>query len=94
MNHGGFVAFYFGSVKGVYAIHSSSFADGAYAGNPMGFVFSTNDGNFYYSGYTALCMDMKLIPLWVKLDFAVLPIGSNFTMDVARFKVESLRFKV
>ncbi|MEP7318807.1 MAG: hypothetical protein ABI921_08690 [Panacibacter sp.] len=26
---------------------------------------------------------MQLIPLWAKLDFAVLPIGGNFTMDVA-----------
>jgi len=24
-----------------------------------------------------------LIPLWAKLDFSVLPIGDNFTMDVA-----------
>ena len=26
---------------------------------------------------------MQLIPHWVKLDFAVMPIGGNFTMDVA-----------
>jgi len=26
-------------------------------------------------------MDMQLIPHWAKLDFAVLPIGDNFTMD-------------
>jgi L-ascorbate metabolism protein UlaG (beta-lactamase superfamily) len=83
MNHGGPIAFDFGAVRGVNAIHSSSFPDGGYAGNPMGFVFTTPTGNFYYAGDTALTMDMQLIPLWAKLDFAVLPIGGNFTMDSA-----------
>ncbi|CAN5746244.1 metal-dependent hydrolase [soil metagenome] len=83
MNHGGPIAFDFGTARGVNAIHSSSLPDGSYGGNPMGFVFNTGSGNFYYSGDTALTLDMQLIPLWAKLDFAVLPIGSNFTMDVA-----------
>ena len=83
MNHGGPASFEFGKVRAVNAIHSSSFADGTYAGNPLGFVFTTSEGNFYYAGDTALTMDMQLIPLWAKIDFAVLPIGGNFTMDVA-----------
>lgn len=83
MNHGGFMEFPFGKVKGVNAIHSSSFPNGSYAGNPLGFVVHTKEANFYYGGDTALTMDMQLIPLWGKIDFAVLPIGSNFTMDVA-----------
>lgn len=83
MNHGGPITFDFGTARGVNAIHSSSLPDGSYGGNPMGFVFNTPAGNFYYSGDTALTLDMQLIPLWAKLDFAVLPIGSNFTMDVA-----------
>ena len=83
MNHGGPIPFGFGTARGVNAIHSSSFPDGSYAGNPMGFVFTTAEGNFYYSGDTALTLDMQLIPLWVKLDFVVLPIGGNFTMDAA-----------
>ena len=81
MNHGGFIPFDFGKVKGVNAVHSSSFGDGSYAGNPMGFVFNTVEGDFYVAGDTALTMDMQLIPLWAKLTFSVLPIGSNFTMD-------------
>jgi L-ascorbate metabolism protein UlaG (beta-lactamase superfamily) len=52
-----------------------------YAGNPMGFVFTTPEGNFYVAGDTALTMDMQLIPLWAKLDFSVFPIGGNYTMD-------------
>lgn len=83
MNHGGPIKFDFGTARGVNAVHSSSLPDGSYAGNPMGFVFTTSDKNFYYSGDTALTLDMQLIPLWAKLDFAVMPIGSNFTMDVA-----------
>jgi len=34
------------------------------------------------AGDTALSMDMKLIPMRTKLDLAIFPIGSNFTMDV------------
>ena len=80
MNHGGKKSFDFGSVKCVNAIHSSGLPDGSYGGNPMGFVVTTDDGNFYYSGDTALTMDMQLIPRWAKLDFAVLCIGDHFTM--------------
>lgn len=83
LNHGGFVDFDFGKVKGVNAIHSSSFPDGSYAGNPLGFVFTSTEGNFYFAGDTALTMDMQLIPRWAKLDFSLLPIGGNYTMDVA-----------
>jgi len=83
LNHGGPIAFDFGKVRAVNAIHSSSFSDGSYAGNPLGFVFTTPAGNFYVAGDTALTMDMQLIPLWAKLDLAILPIGGNYTMDVA-----------
>lgn len=83
MNTGGKWKFDFGVVKCVVAQHSSSFPDGSYAGNPMGFIFNTADGNFYYSGDTALTLDMQLIPSWINLNFAVLPIGDNFTMDVS-----------
>jgi L-ascorbate metabolism protein UlaG (beta-lactamase superfamily) len=81
LNHGGKVKTAFGTVRYVNAIHSSEFPDGAYGGNPGGFVIQTEEGNFYYSGDTALTMDMKLIPMYCKLDFAVLPIGGYFTMD-------------
>jgi len=80
MNTGGRRDFDFGSVKCVNAIHSSVMPDGTYGANPMGFVITTNDKSFYYSGDTALTMDMQLIPRWAKLDFAVLCIGDNFTM--------------
>ncbi|MBC7588491.1 MAG: metal-dependent hydrolase [Chitinophagaceae bacterium] len=83
MNTGGKWSFDFGTVKCTVAQHSSSLPDGTYGGNPLGFVFMTNEGNFYYSGDTALTLDMQLIPVWAKLNFSVLPIGDNFTMDVS-----------
>ena len=49
----------------------------------MGFIIYGDDGNFYYSGDTALTLDMQLIPQWAKLNFAVLPVGDNFTMGYA-----------
>ena len=82
MNTGGKWAFDFGTVKCVVAQHSSGLPDGSYGGNPMGFVFTTRDGNFYYSGDTALTLDMQLVPQYTTLNFAVLPIGDNFTMGI------------
>lgn len=80
MNTGGKWKFEFGIVKCVVAQHSSGLPDGTYGGNPMGFIFSSDDGNFYYSGDTALTLDMQLVPRHAKIRFAVLPIGDNFTM--------------
>ncbi len=82
MNHGGRWKFEFGTVKYVNAIHSSAFPDGTYGGNPGGFVIESEHKNIYIAGDTALTYDMKLIPLRTKLDLAILPIGSNYTMDV------------
>ncbi len=83
MNIGGSWEFEFGKVHMVNAVHSSSFADGSYGGNPVGFVIQFNNNKtVYYSGDTALTLDMQLIPLKHNLDIALLPIGNNFTMDV------------
>ncbi len=82
MNHGGSWNFEFGKLKYVTAHHSSSFPDGTYGGNPGGFVLESNGKNIYIAGDTALTMDMKLIPMRTKLDLAILPVGSNYTMDI------------
>lgn len=84
MNTGGKWTFDFGSVKCVVAQHSSSLPDGTYGGNPMGFVVDGGNGNtFYYSGDTALTLDMQLIPRTsAPLKVALLPIGDNFTMGI------------
>jgi len=82
MNHGGSWSFDFGRVKYVNAIHTSSFPDGTYGGQPGGFVIEGEHKNIYIAGDTALAYDMKLIPMQTKLDLAILPIGDNFTMGV------------
>ena len=83
MNHGGKWSFDFGTVRYVNAVHSSVLPDGTYGGNPGGFVISGEDGCFYFAGDTALTWDMKLLPIICpKLDFAILPMGDNFTMGV------------
>lgn len=82
MNHGGDVTLENQiNIKAVNAVHSSSFPDGSYGGNPVGFVFTSEDACIYLAGDTALTMDMQLIPMTCKpLDLAILPIGNVFTM--------------
>lgn len=82
LNHGGSHTLEFGRVKYVNAIHSSTLPDGSSGGCPGGFVIETGEGNFYYSGDTALTMDMKLIGESVPLKFAALCVGDTFTMGI------------
>lgn len=82
MNHGGSWQFDFGKLTYTNAIHSSSFPDGTYGGQPGGFIIESDEANVYIAGDTALTYDMKLIPKQCKIDFAVLPIGDNFTMGI------------
>jgi len=82
MNHGGSWDFEFGNLKYVNAIHTSSFPDGSYGGQPGGFIIEGERKTIYIAGDTALTMDMKLIPMQTKLDLAILPIGDNFTMGI------------
>ncbi len=74
-------SFDFGKLRFLPAWHSSGLPDGSYGGNPGGYLVQGQEGNFYYSGDTCLMMDMQLVPRFAKLDFAILPVGGNFTMD-------------
>jgi L-ascorbate metabolism protein UlaG (beta-lactamase superfamily) len=82
MNHGGSWNFDFGKVTFTNAVHSSSFPDGTYGGQPGGFVIEAKAANIYIAGDTSLTMDMQLIPIHTQLDLAILPIGDNFTMGI------------
>lgn len=82
MNHGGQWDFEFGKLKYVNAVHTSSFPDGSYGGQPGGFIIEGEHKTIYIAGDTALTYDMKLIPKQFKLDLAILPIGDNFTMGI------------
>ena len=81
MNVGGKWTFDFGTVKMTIAAHSSSLLDGTYAGVAAGFIIEAEGKVIYYAGDTALTLEMKLIADEYKVDWAILPIGSNFTMD-------------
>lgn len=74
--------FEFGNLRMVWATHSSSLPDGSYGGNPAGFVLESAGKSIYFAGDTALNMDMKLLADLYNLDYAILPIGGNYTMDV------------
>jgi L-ascorbate metabolism protein UlaG (beta-lactamase superfamily) len=82
LNPGGTYVSDFGRVKCVNAIHSSSLPDGSYGGTSGGFVVESSDANFYYSGDTALTLDVKLISETTKLKFAVMCVGGTLTMDI------------
>jgi L-ascorbate metabolism protein UlaG (beta-lactamase superfamily) len=82
LNPGGTYSSDFGRVKCVNAIHCSSLPDGSYGGSAGGFVVESADANFYYSGDTALTLDMQLISQTTRLKFAVLCIGGALTMDI------------
>jgi len=81
MNYG-VANFDFGRLRMVWATHSSSMPDGSYGGNPAGFVLETAGKTIYFAGDTSLNADMKILADLYTLDYAILPIGGNYTMDV------------
>lgn len=74
--------FDFGNLRTVWATHSSSNPDGSYGGNPAGFVLQLEGKSVYFAGDTALTMEMKILADLYNLDYAILPIGGHYTMDV------------
>jgi len=70
----------FGYLKFTQALHGSGLPDGAYGGNPAGFLLTTkSQKKIYFACDTGLFGDMRLIGE-EGLALAVLPIGDNFTM--------------
>jgi L-ascorbate metabolism protein UlaG (beta-lactamase superfamily) len=95
-NLGGGSQHAFGRVELTLAHHSSQLPDGAYGGNPSGFLLSLKESGakVYFACDTALFSDMQRIG-GDGLDLAVLPIGDLFTMgpDAALEAVKLLRPK-
>lgn len=81
MNFGQY-KFDFGTVRMVWAAHSSGLPDGHYGGNPAGFVLDIEHKQIYFAGDTSLTVEMNLLSELYKLNYAILPIGGNYTMDV------------
>lgn len=77
MNLGGSFIFPFGTVTVVPALHSAGVAGGIACGFVIQFA---DDTVVYFAGDTALFSDMSLIGDKQKIDYAILPIGDNYTM--------------
>lgn len=74
--------FDFGTLRTVWAVHSSANPDESYGGNPAGFVLELEGKTIYFAGDTALTLEMKILADLYNLDYAILPIGGHYTMDV------------
>jgi L-ascorbate metabolism protein UlaG (beta-lactamase superfamily) len=79
MNLGGGIDLPWGRVTMTLAHHSSSLPDGAYGGNPGGYLIDTEGQRVYLACDTALFIDMKLLAT-PRIDLAIVPIGDRFTM--------------
>ena len=81
INFGGSAKFDDMMISMVPASHTSSFPDGAYGGEPCGYMFRFHGKNIYFAGDTGVMADMGIFPqLFGNIDLAVLPIGSHYTM--------------
>ena len=79
MHLGGTHKFDFGHVRIVPAFHGS----GVPGGHACGFIVDFYGTKLYFAGDTALFGDMQLLQRLDPFDYAVLPIGDNFTMGPA-----------
>lgn len=77
MHLGGTFMFPFGKVRLTLAFHGS----GVPGGHACGFVVDFYGTKVYFAGDTGLFSDMQLLQRLDPFDYAVLPIGGNFTMD-------------
>jgi len=83
MHIGGGYNFDFGRVKFTIAHHGSQTPEGTYAGEPAGVIIKADGKIIYHTGDTGLFLDMKLISeMNGPIDYMLLPIGDNFTMDI------------
>jgi len=82
MQIGGAFLFEFGRVKLVQALHGSVTPDGIYGGLAAGVVLTINGVTIYHCGDTGLFGDMQLIGQLNKINYLLIPIGGNYTMDI------------
>ena len=76
MHLGGKHAFDFGYVRVTLAFHGS----GVPGGHACGFIVNFHGKTVYFAGDTGLFGDMALLGRLETIDYALLPIGDNFTM--------------
>lgn len=93
INLGGWVNYDWGKAIAVPAFHSSSTPEGIYAGCPCGFVFAIEGKSIYHAGDTCLNSEMKVIGELYEPEFAILPIGGYYTMDIEQAVIASTWLK-
>ncbi len=94
MHIGGAHSFDFGTVRFTQAHHSSTIIEEKTfipAGDSSGIIIDAEGKRLYHAGDTCVFGDMKLIGEMYPLDVALLPIGSNFTMDIYE-AVQAVKF--
>ncbi|MEN2434806.1 metal-dependent hydrolase [Weeksellaceae bacterium A-14] len=65
----------------VNALHTSSFPDGSYGGQPAGYILRYDGKIIYLAGDTGLISDMAMIrQVFGEVTAAVLPVGAHYTM--------------
>lgn len=91
MHIGGKKVFDFGYVRITPAFHGA----GVPGGHACGFIVNFYDVTVYFAGDTSLFGDMELLGKLESIDYALLPIGDNFTMgpDDAAYAVGLLKPK-
>jgi L-ascorbate metabolism protein UlaG (beta-lactamase superfamily) len=74
------------TIRNVKAVHGGGTPDRLYGGPAMGFVITFENGlTVYFSGSTALTMDMQLWGMLYKPDVAILPLsGSRDPKDIVQ----------
>lgn len=82
INMGGKIKINGATARFMPAFHSSSAPDGSYAGMPTSLVIEIEGKRIYHAGDTCIHAEMKVIGELYKPDIALLPVGSNFTMDI------------
>jgi len=81
-NIGGEIQLSFCRVKMFPAVHSSSFEDGRYGGEPCSFLIEMGGRTVFHAGDTALFSDLSLVADEADIDMALLPVGGTYTMGV------------
>jgi L-ascorbate metabolism protein UlaG (beta-lactamase superfamily) len=85
MHIGGSHAFSFGLVKMLPALHGSGYIEAGHVydgGLAAGFYLHMDGLKIYHAGDTGLSIEMSLLASY-ELDYAILPIGGNYTMDTS-----------
>jgi L-ascorbate metabolism protein UlaG (beta-lactamase superfamily) len=84
MNLGGAHQFDWGMAKMVEAKHSSAIAgpngESIYLGLAAGYILEIDEKIIYFAGDTSLFSDMAIL-IDKEIDYAILPVGGNYTMD-------------